>query len=250
MLRFSSLFGLSLVVLLLGACRSFYTPQEATPENYRMMGELPETHPLEDMIAPYRKDLGTEMNVVLADAGERLYKERPESPLGNWVADALFVQVSQISDVRIDAVVQNYGGIRISELAAGPVTVGNIYELMPFDNTLVIMELKGRMVQRLFDHIAADGGWPVSKEVQFILEAGKAVNLKLSGRPIRPDQVYNIALPDYVANGGNDAGFLKDQPRRDTGKLVRDLLLAQAKATGNNGAPLMGQLTNRIILGD
>lgn len=181
-------------------------------------------------IAPYRSQLGTKMEEEIATLVTDLEKGRPESRLGNWVADILLEAAENaFPDRQIDFAVQNYGGIRIGSLAAGPVTVGDIYELMPFDNELVLQELNGFVLQEFLDHLAADGGWPISRGIRFRIEEKRAVDVLIDGEALALNRNYTVALPDYVANGGSDASMLSDRRQISSGKLIRDLLIEGAR---------------------
>lgn len=206
----------------------------------------PEDHATAAIIAPYKIALDEQMNAVIGHCSQRLYKEKPESSLGNWMADAIQNQAKKLSRRPVHASIQNYGGIRIPEIAAGPVSLGKMYELMPFDNTLVIVEMTGRQAIQLFNHIAADGGWPVSSEVQFILRDKQAKKATINGKLLISDQVYRIAMPDYIANGGSDSDFLAGLPREDTGQLIRDLLIQQVQDLTAADKEMDAKVTGRI----
>lgn len=253
MLFRTSILSAVLLLALLPSCNKYYQPASAAPTNYRMAAAEDPTgeDPLLAIIAPYKNALDGKMNSVIGEASGRLYKEKPESPLGNWVADALQVETQAISKGPIDASVQNYGGLRIPELPEGPITLGKIYELMPFDNMQVIVEMSGSTTRRFFDLIAADGGWPVSKEVQFVIKDKRADRLTINGKPVDLQATYRIALPDYIANGGGDADFLIDLPRENTGQFVRDLLIRHVKRLTEQGLPVSANSKGqRIIWGD
>lgn len=208
------------------------------------------THPLQAIILPYKASLDEQMNTVIGSASKRLYKERPESTLGNWITDAIQNQVNRLDIEAVDLSVQNYGGIRISEITPGDITVGKVYELMPFDNMVVVVEMSGRMTQRFFDHMAAGGGWPLSKEASYVLQQDRAKQLRINGKAIESDQTYRIALPDYVANGGNNCDFLMELPRENTGFLVRDLLIKEVIRQTEAGSSIEASIDGRVIMGD
>jgi 2',3'-cyclic-nucleotide 2'-phosphodiesterase (5'-nucleotidase family) len=107
----------------------------------------------------------------------------------------------------------------------GDVTVGKIYELMPFDNIMFIVEMKGSHVQELFDKMAESGGWPVSRNVYFEIAYGKAKNIKIKNLALDNEKMYNVALPDYLANGGDNMIFLKGLKTNNTGALIRDMVI-------------------------
>lgn len=241
-------FFLSVLVCLLTACQTHQLPTAATTTGYRMdMGQsVSEDHPLIAIIAPYKMALDEQMNEVIGESADRLYKQKPESSLGNWMADAIQRQASLLSRRNVHASVQNYGGIRIPELPAGAITLGKMYELMPFDNKLVIIDMPGKVAQRFFDLIAANGGWPVSSEVQFVLRDDKAKRLTINRGALLVNEVYRIALPDYIANGGDSCDFLGDLPREDTGVLIRDLLIEEVRVATAAGKLLDAKVTGRI----
>ena len=201
---------------------------------------------ISDMIAPYKAELDKTMNEVIGQNEAEMSKGKPNSSLTNWFADAIWEEVNVQPGLKADLAVQNYGGVRINSFAAGPVTIGAIYELMPFDNSLYILSMTGAQVQMLFDKIAESNGWPVSRSVSFTTEFGKAAGLKIGGSDIDLNAVYQVAIPDYVANGGDNMDFLKDCPKVETGKLVRDLLISYVKRQTAAGRVLKADTTPRI----
>jgi 2',3'-cyclic-nucleotide 2'-phosphodiesterase (5'-nucleotidase family) len=180
-------------------------------------------------IAPYKAQLDAKMNRQLATVKTPLKKGQPESTLGNWVAD-LFAEAAAGSfpDRDIVFATLNQGGIRVSGIGAGPLLVSEIYELMPFDNELVLMELNGKVFKEFISHIANNGGWPVSTGLSVNATSG-GLDIKVGGKTIDPNKVYTVALPDYVANGGSGTSMLKQLPKIKSGLLIRDLLIEYAE---------------------
>ncbi len=177
------------------------------------------------MIEPYKLGLDSVMNVVIGHNETELTKGKPSSSLTNWFTDALHEATQKLIADPIDFTIQNYGGIRIPSLAKGNVTVGSIYELMPFDNMMVIVPMLGSDCQKLFDKFAESGGWPVSSGVKFKIHYGKATDITIGNQPLDTTRSYIVAMPDYVASGGDNYTFLKDLPQNNTKALVRDLLI-------------------------
>lgn len=177
------------------------------------------------MIAPYKEQLDAEMNVVLGIIAEDMNKAKPNSNLGNWFADLL----QNIANIEykgyVDFAVQNYGGLRVPTVAKGDLTVGDIYEVMPFDNKLVVLNLSGPKTMMLLNRIADYGGWPISSNLQFRIEDEKAVDIMIKGEPFDINKTYRVALPDYTANGGDRCTFLKEEKQEDCGKMIRDLII-------------------------
>lgn len=200
------------------------------------------------IIAPYRQQLQAEMNTIVGTAAKDLPLSQPESLMGNWAADLVAEYCRSQSEGPVDFAVLNLGGLRIPSLPKGPITKGKLFELMPFDNTLVILEVSGEVVEQLFQHIALKGGWPVSKEVRLTIKDGRAKDMQLEGKPIRPKQKYHIATNSYVASGGDDCSFFIQQKRVDLGIFFRDALIQYSLQCSQKGQAIDAELEQRIEL--
>jgi 2',3'-cyclic-nucleotide 2'-phosphodiesterase (5'-nucleotidase family) len=186
------------------------------------------------------------MEEIIGRCEEDLVKNKPSSNLTNWFADALLDGTQKLVNDTIDFAIQNYGGLRIPILSKGDVTVGEIYELMPFDNTIYVLKLDGFQIQQLLDHIAAAGGWPISKTVRFDIAYGHAKNVTIKGRNLDTLKLYQVAIPDYLANGGDNLVFLKDIQALQTGKLIRDIIISEVRLLSAHGLPIPSLNDQRI----
>lgn len=201
-----------------------------------------------DLIDPYRMDMEAEMNAVIGEVGEVMPKGYPESLLGNWVADALAIQARIFTGKPIDFALANSGGLRIPELAAGPLKRGTIYELLPFDNVLVVVEIPGAVVLELANHMAARGGWPVSSAFRMTIQEETAAEVKIGGQALEPNSIYRVAMPDYVANGGDDCSFLEGLAQESTGFFMRDAVLEFIERKNKEGMVLRSAIEGRVML--
>ncbi len=180
---------------------------------------------INEIIKPYKEELDAKMNRSIAYTSTSMGKSRPNSSLGNWFTDLLLdIAIKRWGDT-VNCAFQNYGGLRLSGVGAGNISVGTIYELMPFDNTLVLMEMDGVTLDRLANHIASSGGAPISRGISFEMTGDRAINIMVNGAPLDYERVYQIAMPDYTANGGDGCDFLIDKPRKDSGIYIRDLII-------------------------
>jgi 2',3'-cyclic-nucleotide 2'-phosphodiesterase (5'-nucleotidase family) len=237
---------LFLTVILTTACSKQIYLAEVRPGTVRIDKTSQTVDPsISALIVPYKMQLDSTMNKVVVYFDDELVKNKPNSSLGNWFADAMFEKAYSI-DNKVDFAFQNYGGLRIPSVAAGPVTVGKLYELMPFDNTLFIMEMPGSILQQLLDRIADYGGWPVSKNISFVAEYGKAKSIIIKDSEFSPDSVYRVALPDYVAQGGDNCAFLTELKALDTGILIRDLIIENLEKLNSQGIRLKADHSIRI----
>lgn len=212
-----------------------YTVQDSTNQLY-------DTE-IANLIEPYKQKLDLEMNQVIGSCPQKLEKDAPQSTLGNWMADAIYTQVQEQLNEKIDFAIQNQGGVRVVYLPKGDITKGNIFELMPFENRVVLLTMKGNMIDTLFTHIGGLGGWPVSQEVHYKLINGQVSNIQIQGKPLDSEATYTFALPDYIANGGDNCSFLSKYINRvDSEILIRDLLIEHIKSNPT----IQGVLDNRV----
>ena len=224
MYQLRNLLILVLLVSVGGCSKQVYTADIDT-SYYRISKRNKSDQELDKLIAPYKAQLDAKMNEVIAINPEEMSKARPSSALGNWFSDALLEEASIIYGVDIDMSMQNYGGLRVPSLGKGDVTVGEIYELMPFDNKLVMLELDGVTTKKLLDKIAEKGGWPISHTLSLEINGETAVNIKIKGQDFDINRTYTVALADYIADGGDNCFFLADGTRTDKDLLIRDIII-------------------------
>jgi 2',3'-cyclic-nucleotide 2'-phosphodiesterase (5'-nucleotidase family) len=192
----------------------------------------------------YRDALNKTMNVVVGSIEENLKKDKPNSTLGNMVCDAMLVQAQKI-DKNCTIAIANYGGLRIPYLNKGQVTLGNIYELMPFENTLSIIPLSGAWLDTICQKIAKAGGMPVSG-LQFKMDKEKAVDIIVNKQPIDYSKTYTICVNSYMAAGGDNCDFLIPMPKQNTTVLIRDAIIDFIKMRNQNKLPIIQQPIIRI----
>lgn len=177
------------------------------------------------------------MNATIVELTMDLYKKQPESTLGNLMVDILKSKAQEYTKDKMDLAILNFGGIRMASVSKGMLRVEDAYLLMPFDNYVVAQKLTGQQVADFCDSIARMKGWPVAG-ISFKIKDQKAIDIKINNAPLDYTQTYNVALIDYVANGGDGMAFLKHIPQVQTGKLFREAILEywkeQAKAGRKN----------------
>lgn len=233
----------------LTACSTQYHLAKVDQENIRFEQRSSQQGltRIDSIIGPYKLALDEKMNLIIGEAAVELTKERVESTLGNWVADALVNQAEMEGYGPISFAVQNYGGLRISSIAKGPVNIGKIYELMPFDNIMVVMEAKGDIVLKLMERIAAYGGWPISADVRMVISDDKLSSVTIKGKPVDIQTTYRFILPDYIADGGDDCDFLASETMHRTNFLIRDALIEELKYQTKMGKKIEAKKENRIV---
>jgi 2',3'-cyclic-nucleotide 2'-phosphodiesterase (5'-nucleotidase family) len=199
---------------------------------------------MESFLAPYRKAVDSAMDIVIGYSDMPFTKAQPECTLGDFITDAQ-LQYAQRTNPDVKISVLNYGSIRLPYLAPGGISKGQVFEIMPFDNMLTIVEVPGKVLKQFCNHIAAWGGWPVSG-ISFKIKGREAQDMLVNGAPINDQLIYNIAMPDYVANGGDDCDFLMDCKKQYLKVFTRDILIDYISALQSKNEKLHINIEKRI----
>ncbi len=201
-----------------------------------------------NFLQPYRQGLDRTMNEVLTRTTGRIEKGQPDGPLNDLLTDALLQQASQRYGKPVDASHLNFGGIR-NNLPEGNITTGSIFEVMPFDNQLVVLTLTGDMLYQLLNHFAA-GNKLVVGGLRAKIHDGKVQSVTFTnGRTLQPNETYTVAMSDYIADGGDNANFLKNAVRRENiNYLIRDALIDYFRQQGKSGQPITPVSDGRISI--
>ena len=158
---------------------------------------------------------------VLGQAGVALHRRRPETTIGDFITDAMR------EDADVDIALQNPGGMR-ADLDAGPITRGEVYAVMPFDNTIVTVQLTGALVKLALeqslrlDRVTQVSGLrytidPAKPELQRVTQLSL-----IDGTAIDPNRTYIVATNNFMATGGDHYDALAQGTNRtDTGRLIR-----------------------------
>lgn len=246
MKRLLQIFTLTALFMHLWACHTHYQLTGSSYYGYQIYKGLHTSESAEKLITPYRDSLMNKMNVIIGVSEIVLEKEQPEGTLGNFCADALREIASAKAARRVDVCFINNGGLRVPSLPKGNITIGNIFELMPFDNELVVMDINGKDMLAICNRIAARGGWPVSG-LRMRIRNYKAENILIQGEPLDLNATYTIATNDYLANGGDDLSMLKAYPRQTFNLYLRDALIEYIKTMHQMNKPITSQKDQRIV---
>lgn len=232
------------LLLFLVACRSVFVSSSSETRLLRVDGTTADSlSDAERLLSAYRDSLQGQMRTLLGEGTAAWEKKKPAGSLGNLVVDAMLKEALRTEPRTMNAIC-NYGGIRMQRWPAGHITLGQVFELLPFDNELVVIELKGYQLRQWIGLMAAQGGWPLARPLPFDtlkLRRGEAYTdtlrrfsasepngevYNVAFGPMTDSALYWIATNDYIANGGDQCDFLRTCPRLSTGKLLRDILAA------------------------
>jgi 2',3'-cyclic-nucleotide 2'-phosphodiesterase (5'-nucleotidase family) len=220
------------------------------PVTHTVVADSIEDDPaVEAMVAPFRERMGDRIQEVVGEAAGPFTKSWPEGTLGVFAADALLWAARNRVPFAVDMALMNNGGLRVP-IAPGPITVGKMFELMPFENMVSLLVLSGRQVEDLAGVIARRGGEPISGFAFRIEMAGEervARDIRVAGEPLDPERRYRLATNDYLANGGDEFAILTEAlEREDLPLLVRDAFIEYLRAAGTIEPRLEGRITGEL----
>ncbi|MGH1519932.1 5'-nucleotidase C-terminal domain-containing protein [Chryseobacterium sp. JK1] len=235
------LIGIALASLT--ACKTASKPQIVnvkTQKNISINNELKNDEEFVKFIEPYKQKLDKEMNQKISHTSVDLTKQGDNSNLGNLLADYTFEGGDQWLKnhlkQNVDAALINIGGIRTT-IGKGDIMLKNIFEVMPFENELIIVKMKGTDLPALFDYYAKkEVNNPVS-HLYIETKKGQLSQSLINGKAIDPNKDYYIATSDYLALGGDDMKFFSKGESIPTGVKLRDLYIEIFKKNPEIVAP-------------
>jgi len=233
---------LLIAIFLAVSCSTSYKAENVQYSSYRIQQRDEGSKSLLTIVQPYSDSVNKLMNVVIGFNEAQLEKKKQGNTLGFFITDAYLEMAKQKVDPKVDAAFMNSGGIRLPEIPPGAITQGKIFELMPFDNLMVLLKLKGSLLKQYLDTLAANEGiiesgitmQIVNKTVQQVMVGGKPLDLNAD---------YTIAHSDYVAMNSN---LLKNIHRNTNGYLLRDALIDYVKFIHSQNKKVTVTNTERI----
>ncbi|HPQ07897.1 MAG TPA: 5'-nucleotidase C-terminal domain-containing protein [Bacteroidia bacterium] len=157
-------------------------------------------------ILPYKTKIDNDLNVVIANNFQALEKNSTCNNLAQFVFESMCYTADSIFHLSKNYfVLINYGGLR-SNVPAGNINKRNIYELMPFDNSIVILELNEQQTKELLD------------------KTKNNYKLLLKSKNSEPTNI--LVTSDYLYQGGDDCAFLKSAKKLNTSNIfIRDAII-------------------------
>lgn len=188
-----------------------------------------------EIVKKYEAELKPILSEKVADLDKDLSHDRNEglTPLGTVVSETM----RKVTGV--DIAITNGGGVR-APLSAGVLTIGDLYTILPFDNTLVTMELKGSDVKAAIEHgiMPENFGWGQFSGIKVWYdkdaEAGNRItSIRLAdGTPLDMDKYYTVVVNDFMATGGDGYDFINAKNMKDTMLVMRDEISNHWKENG------------------
>lgn len=207
---------------------------------------------MDTYIETLRSKMGEKLNIVIGTASMDLHRFKPQSPLSNFLADNLllfgndYLKNNKIEG-SVDLSLLNFGGIRGSILA-GDITIETMYKIAPFENTVVILEIKGIELKKMFKKFTEKDQAAFSN-AQTIYQNGRILSYTVNGEPIKDDKIYKMVTIDFLQHGGD--GYLENITFENviyTGVAIRDVYIQQIEMLTKQGKKIEDQIDNRVVI--
>lgn len=233
-----------IIQLFLASCSKHFVKQKQETQHYSLI-KVEENKKAHEAVDPYKQKVDAETAKVIATSEGELTKDGAETTLGNFVCDALlYASKSQFKGDSVDVVLLNRGGLRIN-LPKGEIKVSTIFELMPFENELVYLQVKGEHLEKFLTHV-------IEKKHPFYgfkikLNSNQVESAVIGGKPIDKNKIYGVLTSDYLANGGDSFVFLKEATVTKRCDLkIREAIINYCKFLSQSNKPIKPYTDGRL----
>jgi 2',3'-cyclic-nucleotide 2'-phosphodiesterase (5'-nucleotidase family) len=208
--------------------------------NYKVEGkkigittEKGENKEIEAYVAPYRDKITKELDSVLAYCPETMDKSKGkwQTTIGNLLATIVVELGNPVFEKRehksIDICLLNSGGIR-AIIPQGNVSSRTAFEVMPFENTLFVVALKGTQIRSMGTYLMTEKKPHPLYGIQFFVDKNDLTvkRILVNGKDLEDDKTYYVATSDYLSNGGDNMTFFKESTEKyDLDYKIRNVLI-------------------------
>ena len=204
---------------------------------YERVDTLAVDETVKQIVSEYEEELKPILSEVVATVNIELPHDRSYNGV-TVLGQFMTKYMAEVSDVQI--ALTNSGGLRTS-IDEGDITVGEMWDVLPFDNTLVTMNLKGSDLKRVIEHGIMNNnvGWIQYYGLNIYYDSSKEYGDRitsmrlLDGTKIEMDKYYSVVTNDFMAAGGDNYDFTGATDIVDTQEPVRDALMVKFREIGN-----------------
>ncbi|HIA03759.1 MAG TPA: bifunctional metallophosphatase/5'-nucleotidase [Myxococcales bacterium] len=196
-----------------------------------------------ELVQKHQNQVGKRLDEKIGTLNESMIRAGYplDNPLGSWMTDIMRMSVAA------DIGIQNTYGIR-DDLRAGTISLRDIYRVMPFENTVVVVTLSGKQVKQLVrDNMRGQkSGIQISGIRVHLRFDPQKQTLQESwvlhkGAPIDDEKLYRVATNNYLAQGGTGGKVMKGAPTHDTGRSIRKVIVEAVRQHSPITPPKVGR---------
>ena len=239
-------------ILTLQSCATKFALNQVSTQQYSIASQSADES-IETLVNPYRDSLNTRVNRVLITSEGELVTgnaqniQPAQTAMGNFLVDACLEIAKQrakaLNKPEPDISIFTWGSIRNS-LPVGNITVRHIYQVMPFENEMIVLTITGSQMRTLLHHLAKS----TSPLAGAFIKKGDPNQMLVNGHPLDDTKLYRVLASDYLAFGGDSMPVLKDASEHYFCDIkVRDSLITYLENLKANGKVLVPNYEQRIV---
>jgi len=226
----------------------------AKPKRTVVDASVPGDSDVEKIVAPYSEKVLVLSKVIGRLEGGLNKKGVGGGTIGNFVSDGLKAYARK-NGKSPALTIMNVGGLRKTEIAAGELRASDIFELLPFENALVAVEVTGVQLAKIVEVVTRDAQsgarihfkWNDESRPEFL--SGKLVDENGKEQEIDPQKIYTVVTIDYLLRRGGGAYAILQEAKSETplNITLRDAIMEYVKSETAAGRPIRGVKDNRFV---
>src|SRR6185503_13151461 len=243
-------------------CQATPTPAKSAPQKVSERASLlpvdasiPADKDVEKMLAPYSEKV-SELSKVIGRLESNLSKKGVGGgSLGYFVTNGIRAQAEAKLGKPVTLAVMNVGGLRKNEISAGELKASDIFELLPFENALVALELTGTQLSQLLQVVPRDAQvgariefkWNDRNRAEYI--SAKLIDANGKEQEVDPQKIYTVVTIDYLLQvaGGPYAILKEAKSTTPLNMTLRDAIMNYVKSETAAGRPIRSAIDNRFV---
>ena len=216
---------------------------------------IPGDPDVEKMLAPYSEKVRELSTVIGRLEGDLSKKGVGAGSLGNFVTDGMRAQAKMKLGKPVTLALMNAGGLRKNAISAGELRASDIFELLPFENALVAVDVTGVQLAKLLQIATRDAQagariqfkWNEQNRAEFL--SGKLVEENGKEQEIDPEKLYTIVTIDYLLRLGGGAYAILQEAKSTTplNVTIRDAIMNYVKSEAAAGRPIRPVVDDRFV---
>jgi 2',3'-cyclic-nucleotide 2'-phosphodiesterase (5'-nucleotidase family) len=230
----------------------------ASPPRARLLSvddSVPADPDVEKIIAPYSEKVRELSKVIGRLEGGLTKTGVGAGTLGNFVSDGMRAQAKAKLGKPVVLAIMNSGGLRKNDIAAGELRASDIFELLPFENALVALDVTGEQLNQILQVATKDA--QSGARIQFKYNdrdrpefiSGKLVDENGNEQEIDPKKIYTIVTLDYLLRLNSGAYAILQEAKKSTplNITLRDAVMDYVKSETAAGRTVRGAVDNRFV---
>ncbi len=238
-------------IIFLSACGSSYKLAEVSGSKMEMNStwDNPPDAAAMAVLHQYKEKIDSIMSPVVGYSAMDMPQLRPGSALSNLVSDVLRQSAQEYMDIPADIGLMNIGGLR-STLKKGDITYGDIFEILPFENSLCVLMMRGTVIKELMENIVSVYGEGISNARIVASPDREIIECTVGGQPIDDNKLYAVATLDYLAEGNDKlVAFRKAEEKFCRPEVtIRQIFLNYVQGLTREGKQVTADEEPRVIL--